>query len=1815
MMKQIYPFLLACLSFLLVSQYSMGQSFSHKSDKTVSRTRSSSDYKTTVKFADLFNYPDDYSTKARIADSANVTITFTSTNKANLDFYDYYYSTSSGQYFYYIIPAGAYGNDILTVSITYNGSTAEAMVTTVVSPIVCKDDSYTISVGDTSLLNVTSNDALSTYYNKSSLEIIKDAALGTTDITDDFQINYINDVVTPNYSIDTIIYRMADSIGNYDTATVVIDIHYNSYVTEVFDFLPGPGQFVNTTWAQASSANNIVGSTSSGVSLGGFGGYIIAGFNQPIVNRAENAYGVDFTVKGNAFSGWAEPAAVQVMKDENGNGLPDDTWYELAGSEYYFNTSVKNLTMTYYNPKYNGRYTIPYNTDKGINGAMRTNSFHSQSYYPDPYDFDISKDSISYTGTLTKFLLDKSTANYVTAKRLPLFGYADNKPNGSSTTIPNNPYTDSKGNGFDLEWAVDAEGNHVDLDTVHFVKVYSTVQEDGGWLGEVSPEIFEIGITTPDPTYVPEDYYVHAIGAGQLQVLKGTTFQYEGLLFKNGIPQDGTATWSTTVDSVGTIDNTGLFTANKTGATTLTFKVDPTIDSASISIEVVELTSVYIELEGNTSSVDSTSLIKGETIYLEAQAIDSRSSSSHFVYEDYNWTSSNPEVGTINNGLFHGNTEGVTTVIAKSVHYPELADTVVVTVQAIPAIMNVSDTVEIAYENRSGSFTSTDLFSIEGGATIFMESLENANSPLTLSLDQNELNYQLTAGSFGYFPVTFTVEAYNESQEKMIIFKASEPETQNSLVFVNGGQFMDINYPTMLLNYNPSTNETDTVDSYIAGATSVQDMLVDGNYAFVSADYYITRYDMETGIATDSVYTQDVSSTEADGTGTEGAGVNNKMAIYDNLLLATRQFSSAAPEDGYNVRIYNKGDLSLVKKIAVSDQATDIVVAGDTAYVMINGGFAGTTSSLAVIDMTTLTLNREIDLGEDGLGVMQMIVKDTLIYGIRLASFMGSYGSSIITYNIKTGAVNEYEYTAGISYDSSPLAIEPMFGDTIFVKKDLGYVAFNTKDNTFGENKYFEIPSYYTQDLDHIGKGSAYDPENAKFYVAYAYWHGTGVGQIYNSASDSLGSFEGVGASPEVVKIYNLYEGNQTPLAQNEGLTYFVGETEEFEIPVPENMFSDNEDITPEVYLFNPAQYDWLTYGKENKVLTGNYNQQLNDTIVTKVVLQGIDLQGSYVTDTITLNICSFDDAPYAVESIANISDYEYANDSIIELDGLFADVDNAEPFTYQVTVNSDSSVAVATITESELGIDFIATGQTNVTIQAISGGKTASISFVVGVYPEIEVPYAVTDFEDLTLANESYWNGSDNSGGFTSGLADFDNAYNAAWGSWSGWAYSNMSDKKTAGYTNQYSAITGAGFDTVASNGNIYGVAFTPNPLTFADNASHSVEGFYVTNSTYAALSMEQGDYFAKKFGGEDGNDPDYFKLNIWGMSDGVETDTIEFYLADFCFDDNSKDYIIKTWQWVELSELGKVDSLLFSMESSDVGDWGINTPLYFNVDNFYIAPDTAPVVANPIADISAKDNTPDQVIDISSVFTDVDDENVTISLLSNSNPEFATATLSGTELTIDFIAEGITTLIIKGSANNKSAYDTVLVTVIADLAPEVANPIADITVIENAADSAISLVNVFTDTDDDDAAITKSIVNNSNDAIVTVSISGDDLTLSFVSDATGEAEIVVEGLSNGKTVTDTFTVTITPATGIEKISFADMVLYPNPSNGIFRVNTNMNESCTIRIFNMNGRLVYAEENYNNHDEIDISNQPSGQYVISIKHGNSIQTLSIIKD
>lgn len=313
---------------------------------------------------------------------------------------------------------------------------------------------------------------------------------------------------------------------------------------------------------------------------------------------------------------------------------------------------------------------------------------------------------------------------------------------------------------------------------------------------------------------------------------------------------------------------------------------------------------------------------------------------------------------------------------------------------------------------------------------------------------------------------------------------------------------------------------------------------------------------------------------------------------------------------------------------------------------------------------------------------------------------------------------------------------------------------------------------------------------------------------------------------------------------------------------------------------------------------------------------------------------------------------------------------------------------------------------------------------------------YLVSDFRNLELPEEGFENGANITGSFSSGGFEFYNHYNAEWGSWSGWAFSNQTDDENPGFSNQFSSFAGGG---VAGGGEQYDNfaigtveadwmsgtnAPVPNTITLNTADAKIVNGLYVTNSTYAALSMTFGDAFAKKFGGDSGNDPDWFKLVIWGSrEDESSTDSVEFYLADFRFGDNSLDYIVKEWTWVDLAHLGEIKALNFILLSSDVGSFGMNTPSYFCIDNITVEQeDGAPQFIGEIPDYTLHlTENPSVSVSLNEYFADEDDafSNFKFAITSDSDESVAAISFSNGIMTIQGVKEGTTDLVLTGQSN----------------------------------------------------------------------------------------------------------------------------------------------------------------------------------------------------
>lgn len=268
----------------------------------------------------------------------------------------------------------------------------------------------------------------------------------------------------------------------------------------VFEFTPAPGQFVNekvsgysgeSTAAEAAIYAEKRLRSGLYLSLGGFGGYVVVGFDHDIVNNG----GYNLAIGGNQTDTANEPGIVWVMPDDNGNSLPDDTWYELAGSDSGADASaretVRGYEVTYYRPTAAGQPVL-WRDNLGATGEIDyIAASHRQDYY---YPSWISADSYTLGGTRLKARnYDRDGDGTYWVNPAYDWGYADNL--GSDTVSGGSMEGLPAGMRFTLlkiANAVDADGEPVHLDRIRFVKVQTGVNTKSGWLGEASTEVTAI---------------------------------------------------------------------------------------------------------------------------------------------------------------------------------------------------------------------------------------------------------------------------------------------------------------------------------------------------------------------------------------------------------------------------------------------------------------------------------------------------------------------------------------------------------------------------------------------------------------------------------------------------------------------------------------------------------------------------------------------------------------------------------------------------------------------------------------------------------------------------------------------------------------------------------------------------------------------------------------------------------------------------------------------------------------------------------------------------------------------------------------------------------------------------------------------------------------------------------------------------------------------------------------------------------------------------------------------------------------------------
>ena len=337
------------------------------------------------------------------------------------------------------------------------------------------------------------------------------------------------------------------------------------WLSRVYEYRPAPGQFVNVMPAarvgepvdsvlarcKASICGRVDTMTQtihgveytridtvwaeSMITLGGYGGYVVVGFDHPVVNTHD----YDFEIWGNAFysermeaGGSCEPGIVMVGVDIDGDGIPSegDKWYELAGSEYSHPTTQHDYAITYYRPD-EGKQRTPSQVNPFLNdttyirwtsndvnpdstsGYMSRNVYHQQPYWPLWLQ---GEETLSFSGSKLRCNAvdiggDDNNAYFVQYNFT--WGYVDNLPNNPKRIPEEGLYNP----GFKIDWAVDDQGRHVNLTHIDFIKIYNAENQYCGWIGETSTEVAG-GIDYHPDAQLPQPVAGDVNGDGEVNI-------------------------------------------------------------------------------------------------------------------------------------------------------------------------------------------------------------------------------------------------------------------------------------------------------------------------------------------------------------------------------------------------------------------------------------------------------------------------------------------------------------------------------------------------------------------------------------------------------------------------------------------------------------------------------------------------------------------------------------------------------------------------------------------------------------------------------------------------------------------------------------------------------------------------------------------------------------------------------------------------------------------------------------------------------------------------------------------------------------------------------------------------------------------------------------------------------------------------------------------------------------------------------------------------------------------------------------------------
>ncbi|MEL6105422.1 MAG: tandem-95 repeat protein [Planctomycetota bacterium] len=511
------------------------------------------------------------------------------------------------------------------------------------------------------------------------------------------------------------------------------------------------------------------------------------------------------------------------------------------------------------------------------------------------------------------------------------------------------------------------------------------------------------------------------------------------------------------------------------------------------------------------------------------------------------------------------------------------------------------------------------------------------------------------------------------------------------------------------------------------------------------------------------------------------------------------------------------------------------------------------------------------------------------------------------------------------------------------------------------------------------------------------------------------------------------------------------------------------------------------------------------------VVYRAVDPTGAFSIATLDINVANVNDAPTVADPISNQSFDEDAPPQVIDLAGVFADIDTSG-LTLDASSSDEALLTVGLVgTQLTLTLTPDASGEATVTLTADDGELSANSSFLVSVKPINDAPFVVSPVTDQTVDEDNGATVIDLAGVF----ADIDSG--------------ELSLSVVSGDESLVSATilgTQLIFETVPDANGTTLVTVTAN-----DGELEVANAFSVTVSPINDAPIVVSPV-SNQFINEDAP-PQVIDL------DGVFADIDS---SGLILDASSSNEALLTVGLVgtqlTLTLIPDASGEAAVSLTADDGELSANSSFLVSV-----APlNDAPFVVSPIADQTVDEDNGTTVIDLAGVFADIDSSDLNVSVVS-SDESLVSATIEGTQLTFETVpdANGTTLVTVTATDGELESSDTFSVTLLPiNDAPVVVTPIQDISVTQDSAAQSIDLSGSFGDVDSTD--LTFSAIT-ADESLVATSLDGETLNLSFEAGVTGATTISVTASDGELSVSHTFVVTILPASN-DPVQLVDGVL-----------------------------------------------------------------------